>query len=299
MILNNLINKLCFIFHWNIGFIETDLNSLFNNSFTIENVKWLKDKKDRFFADPFILDVTDSIIEVLVEEYIYSKHKGTITLLEIQKGTYELIDEKVLLDLPTHLSFPFIFRENTSVYVIPENSQSGELYLYEYDNVKKTLEFKKVLLELPVVDPCIFKHNNIYYLFCTIAGKNEDADLYVFFSDSLEGNYKGFDNNPVKRGLAGSRSGGDIFLYGDNLYRVAQNSVNSYGESISINKIINFDIGIFDEEKASVLQPGKDYPCGLHTLNTYKGITVIDGLNYNFSPLQKLKLKYNSYANKN
>ena len=53
---------------YNIGFIDGDIKSVFDNA----NIKvnWLHHNyKDRWFADPFILDVTDTEIIVLVEEW--------------------------------------------------------------------------------------------------------------------------------------------------------------------------------------------------------------------------------------
>ena len=53
---------------WDIGFIEEGLaDTLTNHN---PKIHWVKKQfKDRWFADPFILDVTDSDIIVLAEEY--------------------------------------------------------------------------------------------------------------------------------------------------------------------------------------------------------------------------------------
>ena len=55
---------------WNIGFVENTLDGVINGEPL--KIKWLNHEcKDRWFADPFILDVTDDKIYVLVEEYYY------------------------------------------------------------------------------------------------------------------------------------------------------------------------------------------------------------------------------------
>ena len=54
---------------YNIGFIDGDLKDIIEGKLPIE-VNWLNHPyRDRWFADPFILDVTDNEIWVLVEEW--------------------------------------------------------------------------------------------------------------------------------------------------------------------------------------------------------------------------------------
>ena len=92
------------IFHWNIGFIESSIDDIINNISFQPVIHWLKHPyHDRFFADPFILKVTDEKIEVLVEEFFYAKWKGEISLLTISRRDYRLIHRKTLLKLDTHL----------------------------------------------------------------------------------------------------------------------------------------------------------------------------------------------------
>jgi hypothetical protein len=285
----NIIKKLG-LFHWNIGFIEETPETTLNNQNITKNINWLPDTfRDRFFADPFILNVTDSTIEVFVEEYIYAERKGRIALLTIDRYNYTLLDIKTILNLQTHLSFPFIFRENDKIYVIPENSESGKLPIYEYNNISRTLEFRKALIEYPLVDPVILKHESTYYLLCTYKDKHENADLYVYYSDSLMGKYSEIDTNPVKNDISSSRPGGSFFESNGSLYRIAQNNQTSYGEGISITQIMNISRKHFEEKTMVKLYPNKIYPYGMHTLNNLDGITVIDGLYYLLSPINKIK----------
>ena len=138
--------------------------------------------KDRFFADPFILDIKNDVIEVLVEEFIYKEWKGRITLLTVDRNSFELVSRKVLLDLKTHLSFPFIFRENTQIYVAPENSKSGQFSIYEYDDNKQQLTYVNALVKLPLVDSIIYKFDNQYFILGSIQNGNENRELYLWTS---------------------------------------------------------------------------------------------------------------------
>lgn len=242
--------------------------------------------KDRFFADPFILDIKNDVIEVLVEEFIYKEWKGRITLLTVDRNSFELVSRKVLLDLKTHLSFPFIFRENTQIYVAPENSKSGQFSIYEYDDNKQQLTYVNALVKLPLVDSIIYKYDNQYFILGSIQNGNENRELYLWTSDSLFGIYTPNEGILVKQGYSSSRRAGDIFLSNNELYSASQSCANSYGEKLYINRIL----------KITNLKKKVSYHI-LHNLhmmrvfihyNTYKGMCVVDGLSYLFLPQYKL-----------
>jgi hypothetical protein len=285
----NVIKKLG-LFHWNIGFVEESSEDILCNKKITKKIYWLHDNfKDGFFADPFILSVTDRTLEVLVEEYMYAERKGRISLLTVNKSNYTLISNKTVLDLQTHLSFPFIFRENNAIYVMPENCESGMLSIYEYNFATKMIEFKKVLIKSPLIDPILMKHDGLYYLLCACKGKNENADLYLYCSDSLMGDYCEVIHNPIKSDIENTRPGGGFFEHNGLLYRITQNCKNSYGGSVSLNKIISINKKKFAEETIAVIYPDKKYQYGVHTLNSLNGITVIDGLKFLFSPIKKIQ----------
>jgi hypothetical protein len=292
MVIHSLINKLG-LAYWNIGFMDHDMLSYVTGHPSEPwNISWLKHPyKDRFFADPFILQVNDEIIEVLVEEFFYNSWMGVITLLTINRKTYTLLNRKCLLDLPTHLSFPFIYRENEKIYVLPENSQSGKLTLYKYHASSMSLEFEKIILDVPAVDSVILKEGGRYYLFCTVSGRHTDSDLHVYYSDSLLGAFIPFKKNPVKSDLMSSRLAGDFLRYGADIYRISQKCSPSYGCGLFFSKVNALSPDNFEETAIRVAYPVHPYPQGLHTYNTYKGVTVIDGLTTLFSPLVFFKIK--------
>ena len=89
---------------YNIGFIDGDLESVIKGDPI--KVNWLKHSyKDRWFADPFILDVTESEILVLVEEWYDPIGRGRISRLTIDRKEYTLKDIKTILELDCHQIF--------------------------------------------------------------------------------------------------------------------------------------------------------------------------------------------------
>ncbi|MAB95069.1 MAG: hypothetical protein CMC98_03075, partial [Flavobacteriales bacterium] len=117
---------------WNIGFTGNSPDLILTSK--KPRIKYLKhDYKNKWFADPFILNMTENEIDLLVEEYDNKIKKGRIAKLVISRNNLRLISMKIVLDLESHLSFPAIYRVDNEVYVCPENSQSGGYFRYTYD----------------------------------------------------------------------------------------------------------------------------------------------------------------------
>ena len=95
--------------------------------------------RDRWFADPFILDVNDSEIILLAEEVEDKMQQGVISKLVIDRASYVLKSKKTILELPTHLSFPVIMREGNKILVYPESGASGKLTMYECPDREATI----------------------------------------------------------------------------------------------------------------------------------------------------------------
>ena len=101
---------------WTIGFLQNPIEDL-----TVGKplrVEWMKHSyKDRWFADPFVLDVDDNNIYILAEEYYMPIHRAYIAKLTIDRNTKELIETKPILKLKTHLSYPAIIRRDGNIYI--------------------------------------------------------------------------------------------------------------------------------------------------------------------------------------
>lgn len=274
------------LWHYNIGFFNFERQVMSGNV----TVRWMTHPyKDRFFADPFILDVSENEIKVLVEEYLYKDRRGRITLLTINRNTCRLVRRKVLLDLPSHLSFPFIYRTEADIYVIPENSESGKLHAYRYDITEETLHWVSSLVEQPVIDPVIIRNDSTYLLFGSLPGIKEHADLFVWQSAKpLEG-YESVNSKPVISGRPDcARRGGDFFTVDGLVYSAVQSCVHSYGEALRLCRVNKLSPSGIEEEETTVLKPDKRYPDGLHTFNRYKDVCVVDGLTFLFRPDLKM-----------
>ena len=100
---------------WEIGFVDNSFTGLVNGEPL--KVHWVElPFRDRWFADPYILDYNDEEIIVLGEEYSDELLRGRIAKLVVDRKTYKLKSWKIILDLPTHLSFPRVVRKNGEIF---------------------------------------------------------------------------------------------------------------------------------------------------------------------------------------
>ena len=261
---------------WNIGFIEGGYSSV--DAGGRLRIRWMKHKeKRRWFADPFILEVNDTNIVVLVEEFDYERRIGRIAQLKVDRVSYELSSVKILLELETHLSFPFIFRQNNKVYVIPENSMSGYLSYYEYDSQSEELIKKGIIIEAPLTDATVLEYNKEFYLIST---QLPDPNGNILFVRKL--NLMTFRASKVivqKEFLKRyARNAGACFEYRGKLIRPAQDCSSKYGGGVVFQVFSLLENQVIEEQIDNALYPCSiKYPDGLHTFNQYESLAVIDG----------------------
>lgn len=284
---------------WGIGFLKGDLADIIRNKRTDLHFDWMPlDNPGISYADPFIFRTGDGLVNILFESVSSYTLNGKISLM-VCNDRMEVISQKEVLDTHNHLSYPFVYRENGKIYVFPENAFSGGLYCYEFDQVQKTLGNKRMIMDVPVIDPTIIKHDNIYWLFASLLGPALNSELHIFYSDNLFGPYAPHEGNPVKTGIVGSRPAGDFIHVDGAIYRPSQNSRNYYGESMTIQKVTTLTKKEYREEAYMVIGPARngEFNYGIHTINAAGNIIIADGLKSYFQPVQQLSRKIKNIFN--
>lgn len=256
---------------WNIGFTETPLEDILAGK-PIQ-YRWMKHNyENRWFADPFLLDVTENAYIVLAEDFDDARGYAVISKLVVDKQTLELKEVKQLLDRGTHLSFPVIKRMKNDIFVYPENSESGELNIYRYDRDAERLVKYETLMAAPLTDAVMIDYEGESLLFATtLPNPNGDKlDMYV----KHNGEYELKDTIVVQGRTA--RMGGDFFWHNGNLYRPAQDNNECYGGALILQKVVVEDEKWTFSDVRRLTSPHPQYTTGLHTFNSYKGTTVVD-----------------------
>lgn len=238
--------------------------------------------KDRFWADPFVIE-KDNKYFIFIEEFLFNKNKGRISVITMtQDGQYDT--PKVALEKDYHLSYPFIFEEGEQLFMVPESRSNNTIELYKCVEFPFKWKLAKILMQnIQAVDSTIFKKDNKYWLFTNIK-ENQWAstwdELFLFYTDDLfSGQWASHPMNPIVTDIKSSRSAGSIFTYKQSIYRPSQNCSKHYGYGMKINEVVVLTETDYKEETIQAIYPNwsKDI-ISTHTINHTKGLTVIDGL---------------------
>jgi hypothetical protein len=270
--------------YYNVGFVQNSLEGILNGEEL--NVIYVKHAyKDHWFADPFILRVTDRLIEVLVEDFSLSLDRGRISLLRVDRQSYELKELIPILTLPTHLSYPAVLRRDGDVYIYPESGASGKLQLYKLDIDSLELHEHRVLAVGDIADSTITTLFGEEIMFAT-EDPHKDGKILGIYRLNDEGLFVKTDEILFDEVIA--RSAGDLFEYHGIVIRPAQESNEMYGHAVVLQQITKQNDGMQIKELRRLYAPSKKYPLGLHTFNMYQGVIVVDSIAYYHPFLAKL-----------
>lgn len=266
-----------FIFHFNYFFRQED----WNVGCRIDNapIKWLKPRKSEYFADPFVITTND-------DTYIFfewfSNKNGKADLAIAKKSENFEIYHKIT-DFPEHRSYPFVLEYQGVIYCIPEAHKTNKISLYRFEN--DSLIFDCDLVEGCYVDSTLYHHTDGKWYLFTTPREESHTHLLIFVADDLRGPYTPHFNNPVKVDCRCSRMAGKIQNIDGDLVRPGQNSTHHYGESITLNKIIELNEYQYIEKEVKEIKPDKKwrYNKGIHTINSDGGITVFDAKKFTFT----------------
>ena len=262
---------------WNIAIVDQPITN-FLESNSNPGVQWFPHpSKDHFLADPFSLDHPELGKVILAEDYRYQSRTGHISAFVLNGNKHTRLDG--VLKLPVHMSYPYTLIYQNECYCVPETFNARQINLYRAENFPADwIKMCTLVDDFAGVDPTIFQHNGMWWLFCTNSDTAADSNLHIWYSQNLFGPWYPHAGNPVKMDVRSSRPAGTPFLHGDKLIRPAQDCSRSYGSRVVFNCIHELTTDRFAEEVVAVLEPFKDspYPDGLHTVSAFGDKTIID-----------------------
>jgi len=281
-IITGLIKKISNKFYFNQWSLSYSINN--NNesySSSLYRYKKISPPKDRYWADPFVIK-KDSMYYIYFEEVLLDNDKGRICYIELdEKG--KISESKIALETDFHLSYPFIIEDKNELYMIPETMEQNTIELYKCTNFPNRWELAHVMMkDVQAVDSTIFKYKGKYWMFCNLKSHSNfsiNEELYLFFSESLHGEWISHPLNPIISDIRNSRPAGNIIKVDGKIYRPSQDSSIRYGHSININEIIKISESEYEEKTVEYILPKWSKEIwGVHTVNSDKDITVIDCL---------------------
>jgi hypothetical protein len=215
---------------WTIGIyrgktpfsFDSPLNRI-NPIFRAEDVT---DISAKFVADPFLVK-EDATWNLFFEVYNNGTQQGDLAVAT-SKNTYFWDYQKIILDEPFHLSYPYVFKWEGEYYLIPESFEANSIRLYKAVDFPTQWEFVQTLIEgRDYVDNSLVYFNDKFWLFSSVTSNDT---LYLSYADSLFGPWQEHPSSPIVAGdNHKARPSGRMLVYEDQLYRYTMDVSPSSG----------------------------------------------------------------------
>lgn len=268
------IRKAFFLENWNIG-ISYDVLEEIERTGRLSHISWWPStpRKSGFQADPFFWDG-----KVLYERL--DRWRGRA---EIWQANLDGSNAYRFLRTAGHLSYPAVVCIDGYTYLCCEASDTGCCRILRIDG-DSLIEIATV--NEPIVDPTLLYNGGTYWLFGTLANREPDSKLYIWWAGTITGPWKPHDKNPVKIEQGRVRPAGNFYRSSAGLIRPAQDSRATYGGAVILNRVDLLSVNHYSESPLTRIVPADlKYSRGIHTFNVTDKRILIDGKRLQFHPL--------------
>ena len=249
---------------------------------SFKDFKPLYPPKDRFWADPFLLN-RNKRHYLFFEELPFATDKGHISVVEVDESG-QISEPQRVLETPYHLSYPFLLEYEDRLYMIPESYQANCIEVFECMDFPLKWEPKLKLMDnICAMDTTLFHYNNKWWLFTAITenkGASHHDELFLFFADEpLTTQWTAHPQNPIISDVRRARPAGNIYIENGEIIRPSQDSTRKYGYGFNLNKVEVLSETEYRESPILHVRP--DWNPEIRRTHSYvhqPGITVIDGL---------------------
>ena len=273
---------------WSVAYAKHNKHSK-----SLSNYIEIKNPKGRYLADPFVFSHKDSNY-IFVEDLFIKDNRGRISAIKINGDKYEFLG--VVLEEDFHLSFPFIFKDNNEIYMVPESSKNSDIRLYKCLQFPYKWQLEKVLMNnVSAADTMLIKQQDTWFMLtniCSAGLGDHNSELHIYYSESLKSNqWKPIaSGNPVIFDSLKARNGG-LFFQNETIYRVNQvHEKSQYGKCFNINKVVKISKNEYLEKNISTIRPDfKDKIISTHHYSANTSIAAVD-----IARFQRLRKAINS-----
>lgn len=235
---------------------------------------------DRFWADPHVIRRGDDYY-IFIEELLYSRNLGHLSVIKMNAAG-EYTPPQTIIERPYHLSYPFIFEFEGTLYMIPESAQNSTIELYRCTEFPGKWAFVKNLMEgVKAYDSTLIFKDGKWWLFASMSefpGTPSSDELFLFWADSpLSQSWTPHPLNPIISDCKQARPAGRIVERGGQLYRPSQNCSIKYGYGFNLARIDTLTETDYGETVVSRVEPNwAPDLVSTHTYATDGDLHVID-----------------------
>ncbi len=240
----------------------------------------LEAEDGHYYADPFPVE-HEGAPWLLFEDFSEATGRGSIAAVEASGASGARV--RPALELDSHLSYPFPFRERDELYMLPENrgSHANRVDLWRAERFPDRWTRAGTLLDGTAAgDATLLRHDGRLWLFAARAvddGPPVD-ELWLFHAEDLQGPWTPHPLNPVVSDVRRARPAGPVLAAGDALLRPAQDCSRAYGWRTVLNRIDVLSPEDYRETPVAVATAAGRAALRTHTFARAGGIEAVDVL---------------------
>ena len=273
---------------WGLAIRRSNGKYLYDGNFS--EFTYIKNSFRYWRADPFLFEHNGETY-IFAELFDRLKAKGKIGVAKIKNGKCGKF--KICLDLPWHLSYPCVYKQNSEIYMVPECARSGKITVYKSKSFPYEWEESYVLYEGVGVDTTPVQiEGHPFGFFTTLKTKDNNKNNCLYYIDNDSKQAKLLIDNDFT-----VRSAGHIFSEGSKTLRPSQDCENTYGGGLFFKMIESLSVDDFKEKnyrRINVSDIKTDNSSisfnGIHTYNKTNTYEIID-LSYDVGKSPQLILK--------
>lgn len=237
--------------------------------------------KGLWAADPFLFR-HDGSDYLFFECYPNNRVNAWISVARIHGDTALVLGD--VLRREYHLSYPFVFRHDGKIFMVPETHQANRVEVWRCVEFPHRWEIHATALEgSSPVDTVMFEHQGSWWMLTSLsdhhAFSEHSSELYAF---SIDGpalrSVVPHKRNPVVIGSDVARNAGRVIKSNGRLLRPSQcNAHGLYGYGLNIMEILRLDQDEYVETPLRFIGPHFDRGLiGCHHIDALGGRVVID-----------------------
>ncbi|MCV2357167.1 hypothetical protein LNV09_23735 [Paucibacter sp. B2R-40] len=234
---------------------------------------------DRFWADPFVTELAGKRW-LLFEELVFKENRGKIAAVELGEQGQIIGSPRLVLDLPYHLSYPFLLEDAGKLYMIPESSANRTVDLYvNGGSIETWTKVATLLSGERWADATVIQYEGKWWMFAARgdAGASIFDELVIFWAHDLLGPWQAHAANPVKIDAQTVRPAGAMWVEDGALHRVVQDCSARYGAGVRVQRVTELSAtSFFEEDLGPISWDGSSEFFGLHTLSTFGSTACVD-----------------------
>ncbi|MGE9295000.1 MAG: glucosamine inositolphosphorylceramide transferase family protein [Puniceicoccales bacterium] len=231
----------------------------------------LRPPRDRSWADPFPV-VRDGRCWVFLVEVIHHPKKGRIAVMELHAdgSTGPLT---VLIERDYHLSYPFVFEQDGTWWMIPESRANHTVDLYRCHSWPDNWQHEMTLFSgTEIVDSTLWESEGRWWLFGgtpSEPGGNASGQLCLWSADTfLTDQWAPHPANPIVADRTCARPAGRLFRHDNQVIRPAQDCSVRYGYGVRLMAVNQLSPEAYRETELKAYLPNWDRKVrATHTFN--------------------------------